>query len=250
MTFLKDLIGNHSRLKLISVVAAVLMTAAVIVYVFTVRNRTLEYATDNEINKTGIIGNAFYELLKDQFRMTESVAGEFGALKPQTPEEIKAAFESVGASDFMGKLRFADSEGKVYESDGREYEYLFWEADLNMDPDTSRGFCVKGEDTAAFLEKALSDLGLSDTEANTFIMYWLPQMEENPYNVISFQTEAYENAAMLEVDPLPDTIVRVNMFFYASDEYVEIEKQDLTSMNPSLEEREGFVLVEWGGETV
>ncbi|MBQ1527137.1 MAG: diguanylate cyclase [Lachnospiraceae bacterium] len=122
MTFLKDLIGNHSRLKLISVVAAVLMTAAVIVYVFTVRNRTLEYATDNEINKTGIIGNAFYELLKDQFRMTESVAGEFGALKPQTPEEIKAAFESVGASDFMGKLRFADSEGKVYESDGREYE--------------------------------------------------------------------------------------------------------------------------------
>ena len=122
MTFLKDLIGNHSRLKLISVAAAVLMTAAVIVYVFTVRNRTLEYVTDNEINKTGIIGNAFYELLKDQFRMTESVAGEFGALKPQTPEEIKDAFESVGSSDFMGKLRFADSEGKVYESDGREYE--------------------------------------------------------------------------------------------------------------------------------
>ncbi len=122
MTFLKDLIGNHSRLKLISVATAVLMTAAVIVYVFTVRNRMLEYVTDNEINKTGIIGNAFYELLKDQFRMTESVATEFGALKPQTPEEIKAAFESVGASDFMGKLRFADSEGKVYESDGREYE--------------------------------------------------------------------------------------------------------------------------------
>ena len=141
-------------------------------------------------------------------------------------------------------------DGTITDANGRKYEYLFWEADLYMDPDTSRGFCVKGEDTAAFLEKALSDLGLSDTEANTFIMYWLPQMEENPYNVISFQTEAYENAAMLEVDPLPDTIVRVNMFFYASDEYVEIEKQDLTSMNPSLEEREGFVLVEWGGETV
>ena len=141
-------------------------------------------------------------------------------------------------------------DGTITDANGRKYEYLFWEADLNMDPDTSRGFCVKGEDTAAFLEKALSDLGLSDTEANTFIMYWLPQMEENPYNVISFQTEAYENAAKLEVDPLPDTIVRVNMFFYASDEYVDIEKQDLASMNPSLEEREGFVLVEWGGETV
>lgn len=144
----------------------------------------------------------------------------------------------------------ASPEGTLTDANGREYEYLFWEAVLHMAPYTSRGFCVKGSDTAAFLEKALSDLGLSDTEADTFIMYWLPQMEENPYNVISFQTEAYENAAKLEVDPLPDTIVRVNMFFYASDEYVEIEKQDLTSMNPSLEEREGFVLVEWGGETV
>ena len=141
-------------------------------------------------------------------------------------------------------------DGTLTDANGREYEYLFWEADLTMDIDTSRGFCVKGSDSAAFLGKALSDLGLSDTEANTFIMYWLPQMEENPYNVICFQTEAYENAAKLDVTPVPDTIVRVNMFFYASDEYVEIEEQDLTSMNPSLEEREGFVLVEWGGETV
>ena len=139
-------------------------------------------------------------------------------------------------------------DGTLTDANGRKYEYLFWEADARMDPDTSRGFCVKGSDTAAFLEKALSELGLSDTEANTFIMYWLPQMESNPYNVICFQTEAYENAAKLEVDPLPDTVIRVNMFFYASDEYVKIEEQDLSSMNPSLEEREGFVLVEWGGE--
>ena len=139
-------------------------------------------------------------------------------------------------------------DGTLTDANGRKYEYLFWEADARMDPDTSRGFCVKGSDTAAFLEKALSELGLSDTEANTFIMYWLPQMESNPYNVICFQTEAYENAAKLEVDPLPDTVIRVNMFFYASDEYVKIEEQDLSSMNPSLEERKGFVLVEWGGE--
>ncbi len=140
-------------------------------------------------------------------------------------------------------------DGTLTGKDGRRYEYLFWEADMNMTPDTSRGFCVKGSDSSVFLEKALADLGLSDTEANTFIMYWLPQMESNPYNVISFQTEAYENAAKLEVTPSPDTIIRVNMFFYASDEFVEIEEQDLTSINPSLDEREGFVLVEWGGET-
>ncbi len=139
-------------------------------------------------------------------------------------------------------------DGTLTDANGRKYEYLFWEADLNMNPDTSRGFCVKNSDTAAFLEKALASLGLSDTEANTFIMYWLPIMEENPYNMIYFQTDVYENAAKLEVTPTPDTIVRVNMFFQASDEYVEIEEQDLFSMNPSLDEREGFVVVEWGGE--
>ena len=45
---------------------------------------------------------------------------------------------------------------------------------------------MKGEDTAKFLEGALAELGLTEKEANTFIMYWLPQMENNPYNVISF----------------------------------------------------------------
>ena len=139
------------------------------------------------------------------------------------------------------------ADGVLTDKSGRQYEYLYWEADLDMVPDLSKGFCVRGEDSAAFLEKALSDLGLTDTEANAFIMYWLPQLEENPYNVITFQTETYENVAKLNVDPIPDTVVRVNMLFYGSDEYVEIKAQDLTSMNPSLSEREGFVLVEWGG---
>ena len=139
------------------------------------------------------------------------------------------------------------ADGVLTDNNGRQYEYLYWEADVDMDPDFSKGFCVKGEDSADFLEKALSDLGLSDTEANAFIMYWLPDLEENPYNVIAFQTDTYEEVAKLNVDPLPDTVVRVNMLFYGSDEYVEMEAQDLSAMNPSLEEREGFVLVEWGG---
>ena len=139
------------------------------------------------------------------------------------------------------------ADGVLTDANGRRYEYLYWEADLNTVPDFSKGFCVRGEDSAAFLEKALSDLGLTDTEANAFIMYWLPQLEENLFNIVRFQTETYENAAKLNVDPVPDTVVRVNMVFYGSDEYVEMEEQDLTSMNPSVTEREGFVLVEWGG---
>ncbi|MBP5331210.1 MAG: hypothetical protein J6Y89_05105, partial [Lachnospiraceae bacterium] len=55
------------------------------------------------------------------------------------------------------------SDGVLTDENGRRYEYLYWEADLNTVPDFSKGFCVRGEDSAAFLEKALSDLGLTDT---------------------------------------------------------------------------------------
>lgn len=140
------------------------------------------------------------------------------------------------------------ADGTLTDRNGRSYEYLFFEADLGFTPDTKQGFCVKGEDTAAFLEGALAELGLTEKEANTFIMYWLPQMEKNPYNVISFQKESYENAVGLDVQPAPDTVIRVNMYFYPSDEYTDIDEQDLSSMNPSIEERKGLVLVEWGGE--
>ena len=109
----------------------------------------------------------------------------------------------------------------------------------------SKGFCVKGEDTAEFLEKALERLGLTRKEANEFIVFWLPRMQENEYNIISFQTKAYTDAAKLLVSPAPDTVIRVFMTYAPSEKYVEIEEQEL-----SAPERKGFTVVEWGGTDI
>jgi hypothetical protein len=38
------------------------------------------------------------------------------------------------------------------------------------------------------------------------------------------------------------------MVWYPSDEYVDIPSQDLSSMGIPLSAREGFTVVEWGGE--
>ena len=146
----------------------------------------------------------------------------------------------------LGWTVTASPDGTLTDGDGREYEYLFWEGDLRIKPDLSRGFCVKGEDTVAFLEDALAQLGLTDKEADTFIMFWLPQLESNKYNVITFQTEAYEDVASLEITPAPDTVIRVNMLWYPVNSYVDMEAQDLEALNPDT--REGFTVVEWGGE--
>lgn len=139
----------------------------------------------------------------------------------------------------------ATPEGVLTDSSGRNYSYLFWEAILDMEPDLGRGFCVAREDTIEFLETSLNEMGLNEEEANGFIMYWLPQLEANEYNFISFQTESYEAAAGLEIEPQPDTVIRVFMMWCGVDHYIEVEPQDLTAMNPS--EREGFTVVEWGG---
>ena len=146
----------------------------------------------------------------------------------------------------LGWTVTASPDGTLTDGNGREYEYLFWEGDLRIKPDLSHGFCVKGEDTAEFLEDSLAQLGLTDKEADTFIMFWLPQLESNKYNVITFQTEAYENAASLEITPAPDTVIRVNMLWYPVNSYVDMEAQDLEALNPDT--REGFTVVEWGGE--
>ena len=119
-----------------------------------------------------------------------------------------------------------------------------------MDYDLSCGFCVKGCDTESFLNEALAELGLNEKEAADFMSYWLPLMEGNEYNVITFQTTAYEDAAGLIVNPSPDVTVRINMLWYATSEYVELESQNLEDMNPSLTDRFGLTLVEWGGEVI
>ncbi len=54
--------------------------------------------------------------------------------------------------------------------------------------DLSKGFCVAGSDTESFLREKLTYMGLTEEEMNEFIVYWLPRMEHNRFNLISFQS--------------------------------------------------------------
>lgn len=139
----------------------------------------------------------------------------------------------------------AQPDGTLTDASGREYYCLFWEGETEVEYDLSTGFCVSGADTAAFLEDALRQLGLTDKEANEFIIYWLPQMEESPYNLIAFQDTAYTENAVLSVEPVPDTVIRVFMAWRPLDTPVDIAPQTLNA--PA---REGFTVVEWGGAQV
>ena len=139
----------------------------------------------------------------------------------------------------------AQPDGTLIDEKGMEYNYLYWEGISDVEYDFSEGFCVKGEDTAEFLEWALDEIGLNRKEANEFIVFWLPKMQENKYNIISFQTKAYTDNAKLDIVPSPDTLIRVFMAYKPSDTLINISEQIL-----SRPERNGFTVIEWGGTEV
>lgn len=129
--------------------------------------------------------------------------------------------------------------------DRQEYSYLFWDGQADVEFDFSKGFCVAGEDTARFLRQTLETMGLTTRELNECIVYWLPMMEGNAYNFISFQKEAYTQTARLDISPEPDSLLRVFMAWQALEEPVDIQPQQLEGVV-----REGFTVVEWGGAQV
>ena len=163
-----------------------------------------------------------------------------------------AAFSCTYPEYGKGWKVTAYPNGKVInKADGREYSYLYWELDANPDFDFSKGFVVAGKDTAAFLQKTLAAMGLKPKEYNEFIVYWLPRMQGNAYNLISFQTDAYEDCCKLNISPKPDSVLRVNMA------YKPLSKAEAKKVKGSLKpqtfpkfERKGFTVVEWGGEEV
>ncbi len=134
----------------------------------------------------------------------------------------------------------------VNKADGSNHKYLFWDAaNCRTRFDFSKGFCVAGEDTEKFLKEKLTYMGLTEQEMNEFIVYWLPLMEHNEYNLITFQGDKYTNSAKLNISPTPDSLLRVFMAYVPLEEAVDIEPQELETF-----ERKGFTVVEWGGTKI
>lgn len=140
---------------------------------------------------------------------------------------------------------YATQNGTIYDVNKQEYYALFWEGEANRKFTYKNGFVIPGNETAKFLEQSLATLGLNRREANEFIMYWLPEMENNRYNLIHFSSQEYEQMADLKITPQPETIIRVMMVWSPLLEPIEIPQQDLDELG---KKRSGFTVVEWGGK--
>ena len=147
---------------------------------------------------------------------------------------------------FLGILKIIDFYLVFVYNKNKKLYALYWEGKRDIDIPMNDGFIVKGEDSSRFLEEKLAILGLNEKEAEEFIIYWLPKLEANKYNLIRFEImEEIEQNMPLTISKTPDTLARVWMQFKGIETSIEIPEQHLEYHN-----RIGFTVVEWGGTEV
>lgn len=140
----------------------------------------------------------------------------------------------------------AKPTGELIDETGRTFYGLYWEGYNTINVTFEDGFVVKKDNLIPFFEEKLRILGLTEREANEFIIYWLPKLEENEYNLIRFENIDKINKDMpLIVNPNPDTVIRVLMEYKKVDKDTKVKAQTLVTPV-----RKGFTVVEWGGTLV
>lgn len=144
----------------------------------------------------------------------------------------------------------ADPNGQIFDiKTKRNYSSLFWDASIKLPQKHYQhkdGFIISKEKLTAFLIEKLEYIGLNNQETNDFIQFWLPILEQNKYNFIHFLVNNECNEiAKLNINPKPETTIRVYMEYYGLEESSEIKEQILPKT-----ERKGFTLIEWGGADI
>jgi hypothetical protein len=129
---------------------------------------------------------------------------------------------------------------------GQTYGSLFWEGQgSGLYPGITSGTVVKHANAATTIAKQLKQQGLSATESNDFMVYWLPKIPNKPYVRLTwFNTTQMNQLAPLRVRPQPDTVIRVFLDMDGFDQPIKLPAQHLSAIP-----RHGFTVVEWGGLT-
>ena len=136
-------------------------------------------------------------------------------------------------------------DGTITDKNGRTYYALYWDEIQKNKVNFKTGFYVTSKNAIKFLEEKLFEIGLTEREANEFIMYWLPKLEENKKSLVYFElTEEREKNNKIIIEPKPDSLLRLTIHIKKVKKEQKIKEQKIKPFT-----REGFTAVEWGGVT-
>lgn len=128
---------------------------------------------------------------------------------------------------------------------GKNYPYIYWEAaipnELIQKPE--EGYVVEYNDIKSQLSQILPEIGLNNKESGDFIEYWTNQLPEKKYYFIGIIPQSeIDSLAPVYINPKPDSILRVSLYFEPLNEKISIKAPQLKNFV-----REGYSMIEWGG---
>ncbi len=171
-----------------------------------------------------------YPKVKTQVHVEVVPKGAFTLTIPQYP---KNGWDVTAYPD--GKIDYQNAT----------YPYLYWEASLpdNLIKQPQDGYVVAYSDLPELFGTVLPQLGLNEKERSEFSSYWLKALPKSPYYFVGVVPESEVNQlAPLKVQPAPDSLLRVTLYFKAVDKMVSVSPPQLSGFN-----RSGFTVTEWGG---
>jgi len=170
-------------------------------------------------------------------------------LYPKQTTLVSVKVQPVGGMTFSepaygeGWTVTAQPDGRLTDSRGMKWPYLFWEGRGGLYEQPGRGWVVARANVEQLLDEKLASLGLIGHEISDFKEFWLPRMQSAPYYFVTFLgNQAMDELAPLSVNPVPDAVIRVLMDFSPL-----LEPKTVMPYTIHTPARKGFTVVEWGG---
>ena len=120
--------------------------------------------------------------------------------------------------------------------------YLFWEGEEQHRLRLLQGLLRRRSGHGGFSPRKLAEIGRHRASTTNLSCTGCRKCRITCTTLFLFQSEAYTDAAKLDIDPTPDSVLRVFMAWKPLHRAQTIEPQTFASF-----ERNGFTVVEWGG---
>lgn len=125
------------------------------------------------------------------------------------------------------------------------YNYLYYEAEITdtLIEKPKEGFVVEHSKLTNLFTNLLPKLGLNEKESSQFSQYWLKALPKSPFYFVGIiPTSSLNKIAPITINPSPNTLIRVTLYFQPLDGEINVSPPLLSPVK-----RDGFTVVEWGG---
>jgi len=184
----------------------------------------------------------------DPFLLTDELVDKPAVyIYPETPGEFEVTLGLGRGVQLIASDPVYGEGWSVYVAeDGRiddAYDYLFYELSTPRPDLPAEGWCLDGTRIEDELDALADQCGLNANETVEFVDYWSDRLPDNPHWLAYpvFDTDL-DRWATLDVTPVPESVLRVWVFFVPSQTARDLPAPVLPTCN-----REGTTVIEWGG---